>query len=424
MTILFSPIGTADPVSLLGDGPMLHIVRYCKPDCVVLFLSPRMAQYEKDDHRYSRSIELLASEENQACPDIRLVFSEYEEVYKFDHYIKEFEDELLALGGRSCKEAILLNGSSGTPAMSQALASLSAFGWLNVRLLQVKTPRHDVNERSDRENPNKYDFETLWELNPDRTADCENRIAEVASANFSDRLLRENVALLVDRFDYEAAADMMESIRSVDPHAIQLARAAADRLNLVNGMYSNVFEKMGIPPRRRDHVAEHLSVMEVRLEQGHYGEFIRLVTPVLTELAKSRLEPFLPRDAYLRRVNGEYTDELFYEKINVDDRLRRTLGVSSRHHPTFISNGMLVRLVKEYCSNDNVKATFLALREVEENARHRLAHTIASSGKADIESAIGMTLDEVFDLLCVLHGHVQKGLYTQIARKIKDLIAG
>lgn len=37
--ILFSPIGTADPITALGDGPMLHIVRHYRPIVVVLFLS-------------------------------------------------------------------------------------------------------------------------------------------------------------------------------------------------------------------------------------------------------------------------------------------------------------------------------------------------------------------------------------------------
>ncbi len=33
--ILFSPIGTADPITALGDGPMLHIVRHYRPIVVV-----------------------------------------------------------------------------------------------------------------------------------------------------------------------------------------------------------------------------------------------------------------------------------------------------------------------------------------------------------------------------------------------------
>ena len=62
MSVLFSPIGTADPLTQLGDGPMLHIVRHYRPERVVLFLSPKMAQLQEQDQRYTKAIELLSVE--------------------------------------------------------------------------------------------------------------------------------------------------------------------------------------------------------------------------------------------------------------------------------------------------------------------------------------------------------------------------
>lgn len=59
MTTLFSPVGTADPITQLGDGPLLHIIRHRKPDRVVLFLSPAMSAYQMQDSRYTKAIELL-----------------------------------------------------------------------------------------------------------------------------------------------------------------------------------------------------------------------------------------------------------------------------------------------------------------------------------------------------------------------------
>lgn len=52
--ILFSPIGTADPITALGDGPMLHIVRHYRPIVVVLFLSAEIAAFENADRRTPR----------------------------------------------------------------------------------------------------------------------------------------------------------------------------------------------------------------------------------------------------------------------------------------------------------------------------------------------------------------------------------
>lgn len=77
--ILFSPIGTADPITALGDGPMLHIVRHYRPIVVVLFLSAEIAAFENADRRYSAAITRLAPE-----TDVRIVTYTNPSVHRFD----------------------------------------------------------------------------------------------------------------------------------------------------------------------------------------------------------------------------------------------------------------------------------------------------------------------------------------------------
>ena len=166
MKILFSPVGTADPLTMLGDGPMLNIVRYHRPDKVVLFFSPRMAKYQELDARFTRAIELLCASEEAVCPELELVESPHQKVYQFDHYIEEFEGILTRLKAENPKATILVNVSSGTPAMEQALVALGSFGHLDIQMLQVTTPRRDINDRSDREDPDSYELEALWENAP------------------------------------------------------------------------------------------------------------------------------------------------------------------------------------------------------------------------------------------------------------------
>ena len=99
MTILFSPVGTADPITQLGDGPMLHIVRNRRPDRVVLYMSPAMAAFQQADERYTKAIELLAESIKMPVPEIKLIESRFEEVYRFDRYIEEFEPLLKQYAG-------------------------------------------------------------------------------------------------------------------------------------------------------------------------------------------------------------------------------------------------------------------------------------------------------------------------------------
>lgn len=115
--ILFSPIGTADPITALGDGPMLHIVRHYRPIVVVLFLSAEIAAFENADRRYSAAITRLAPE-----TDVRIVTYTNPSVHRFDLFVPVFRNHLVELSAEFPDRTILLNTSSGTPAMQAALS--------------------------------------------------------------------------------------------------------------------------------------------------------------------------------------------------------------------------------------------------------------------------------------------------------------
>lgn len=57
--ILFSPIGSTDPVSGMHDGALLHIIRTYKPDRVVLYLSKEICELEEKDGRYSYCLDRI-----------------------------------------------------------------------------------------------------------------------------------------------------------------------------------------------------------------------------------------------------------------------------------------------------------------------------------------------------------------------------
>lgn len=220
MKVLFSPIGTADPLTQLGDGPMLHIVRHHRPERVVLFLSPQMSEYERQDHRYTKAIQLLVADwPEEDKPEVSLIESGTDEVYKFDIYISEFEKKLNEIAKKNNGDPILVNVSSGTPAMEEALVALGAFGRLNLTLLQVTTPRRGPNQTYDRENPHGYDLELLWACDPDNEDEASCRISEVKSPNFGDRLLLENIRSLIAGYDYTAAASLANQVRTISSDA-------------------------------------------------------------------------------------------------------------------------------------------------------------------------------------------------------------
>lgn len=420
MVTLFSPVGTADPVTQLGDGPLLHIIRHRRPDRVVLFLSPAMTEFQQQDERYTRAIGLLAESVGIPAPEVQLIESSFEEVYRFDRYIEEFEPILKDLSGEG---EVLVNTSSGTAGMSQALVALGSFGRLNLELLQVLTPKRGINSSNDRENPNKYNLGLLWELNQDNESGAACRIVSVATPNFSERLLRGNVITLVQGYEYEAAYKLACQMSTGSDAARQMIEAAACRLNLDGGLPAKVFGGTEVSYKANDLLLEYLCVMEVRLAQGHWADFVRSLTPALTELMKRRLGEYLPEERYTLFANGRSTNRYNAEAINGDPRL--SLALSSCHYDNrnaFVTNDAYGRLVREYCEDQRAKDAILRLRNAEKNCRNPLSHTLTASPKAALERLCSMKMEDIMSTLFELHGQAKPGLYDRINQRIIDSI--
>lgn len=427
MSIFFSPIGTADPLTQLGDGPMLHIIRHYRPERVVLFLSPKMAEYQEQDQRYTKAIELLSAEcHGGDVPTIELVKSNTTDVYKFDVYISEFEQKLNELDKENGGDTILVNVSSGTPAMEEALVALSAFGRLNLTPLQVSTPRKGPNKKEDRENPRDYDLDLLWACNPDNEEGHPCRILEVKTPNFSDRLLLENIRVLVARYNYVAAASLAEQTRTISSDARKMIEATVDRLNLNGQKSAQVFARsdMAYSASTAGMVTEYVSILEVMLEQGRWADFMRALTPAITETMLRYLRLVLPNERYLKKSTkpGNYKYDI--ERIEKDAKLHRIILGSDDHLKNpYLSNYILDKLIDEYCQDGVLIDKLHRLYEFEhapEN-RNKIAHTIVRINKKDIECNGGMTIEEVMQSLLELND-VKPGLYRRINKAIYKLL--
>lgn len=402
MTTLFSPVGTADPITQLGDGPMIHIIRMYKPDEIYLFLSPLMGRLQDGDRRYTRAIELLCERTGQLFPDVNLIRSDGD-VHRFDLYIAEFDRILKKLTKKYGGEPLLVNVSSGTPQMEQALVAHGAFGKYDLRLLQVPTPRGDTSEKEDREKLQDYDLDALWELNPDNEGDIRNRVEEVSLPRFKDELLRDNVRTLVRCYDYTAASELAKQSDSMSPDLKNCIQGLVDRVNLRSAS-------------RHEPIAEYLYVMEVRLKQGNWADFCRMLTPALTYTIERVLEPYLSKDKYL---DGNDFSRLDSIKIGRDGKLNRVLGrFIGGNEPHYVTNSSLAALVGEFCSDDKAKRQLLDLRKFEKDARNDLAHRIVAINKEQLEKKGGMRLEDVMSQLFELNG-VEPGLYE---KKNEELI--
>lgn len=420
MRILFSPVGTADPLTILGDGSMLHIIRHYQPQRIVLFLTPQMAEYEHEDSRYTRAIALLSEREGGETPEVDYVRSAYQEVYRYDHYIEEFVKLLGTLRGRYPDAEIIVNMSSGTAALQSALVAIDAFDRFGLHALQVKSPANGINGCGDREDPNNYDLDSLWALDPDNMEDRPNRCIEVESAHFNDLMIRDNVRALIENYNYAAASHMACQGGSIPEETCELIKGCEARSNLNTQQAVGIFSGTEFAYDPANLLPEYLWSLEVILKQERWADYLRAMTPALFETLHKTVLGRIPDDAWLVKIpkgDGNFQYRIDSEKVNASSELRNVLITQDKHNP-FLSNGYLVSLATAYC-NESEAESFRKLRNLEEGARHPLAHMIQRISRESLEQAGGMKLAESMALLFELND-VAPGLYSRINKAILD----
>lgn len=119
--ILFSCVGSTDPVRGLRDGSMLHIMRHYRPEIV-------------------------------------RIESNIRDVSDFDCFYDEFGKYIRELQIAEPDAEILLNLSSGSVQMKMTLALLSADLRFRTRGIQVKTPEKAAS-KAQRTTDKEYDLE-------------------------------------------------------------------------------------------------------------------------------------------------------------------------------------------------------------------------------------------------------------------------
>ncbi len=428
LRILFSPIGSSDPLTILGDGPMLHIVRHYKPDKVVLFLPPKAAELEKKDARNKNAIELLSKEQGRQTPEIVYEYSDSTEDHRYDFYIERFAEILNRLDTENPNSLIIVNVSSGIVSMDQALVAFDAFDSLGLRALQVERPPKNESASKSKDEPSDFDLEELWSSDPDRNDARRNRCVEVESAHFSDLIIRDNIRSLVNSYDYAAASYLAGQSKTFPDNAKKLIDGCVVREELDYVSAAEFFKgsEFAFDPSNR--LQEYIWVLEVYILRRQWVDYLRAITPALFETFHNYIKNQLkiPDDAWLKctRNNNTDTDEyrLDGEKIRDNESLCKALSGNSIQGNPFVSNGYFIRLIEALApENDDRVRLMLQLRKLEEGARHPLAHTTCRAEKEKLEAAGGMTLEDSLEALFKLN-NIKPGLYDRINQAIIEML--
>lgn len=398
--VLFSPIGGTDPISAdregnYWDGSMLHICRKYKPEYIIFYLPKEMLEHHETDDRYRECVRQLQAE----CGFTTTIHIEprpqLTEVQVFDTFYEEFKPLLNTLHKDFPDHTLVLNVSSGTPAMKSALYLLAAFLPYKVLPVQVSTPNKKQNYNLKKD----YDTEYYWGLDLDREpARYVDRCATVEYQNLNFQLRLQDIQAHLDAYDYEAALTVAKEIKAfLNPHALDLLESARNRilLNWRRGVKPELQKELGLAGSNigegKTDLIEYLLWLQMKQERGDLADFLRGLTPALFYLLKIAVEEKL---GYPLEKNYGKSGKLQVDKLNKDEmgeevqKILQKKVLSGSHGSPNFSSFLYITFLESKDQGQSWISPLLQLRKVEESVRNRAAHQITRCDEAWIKEKL------------------------------------
>ncbi len=416
-SVLFSPIGSTDPMSSSNyhDGSMLHICRVYKPKDVYLYYSDEMWKIEENDGRseyclkqlgekLGHTFNVIKKKDDKSIPvnDYNLYFDTYLK------YIKEIRSTM------DKEDVLLVNIASGTPQMKAALLVLATIDEYRIKPILVSTPEKSVNEHRGKKDRYDYDVKTMWELNPDNNDGFINRCSETRCPNLIVLLKKNNLRRHIESYNYAATLDIAREIKEYLPSdGLTFLEAAFDRTQLD---FPNVSAKCALigedilPVKSSNDISlfEYVLEMGIKLKHEKYADFIRAISPILTDLFCRVLDKQcgIKTDKYLKSVKKKSIWDL--EKLKKDSTGKRIYSYFREEYDskggfrdgTIVAASNLKCILERELKEQRLIDVIERLREVEYCVRNMAAHEIVSIRKDNLESYVemhGITFEKILD---------------------------
>jgi hypothetical protein len=429
--VLFSPVGGTDPISETNyrDGSMLHICRHYKPDVVFLYLSAEMVEKHKSDDRYRYFIKRLYEKFDKKIQIIPIEkvdlidVSDHKFVYNFLLNDIQLVTDILEDG-----DTLLINVSSGSPAIKNNLQVLNAIGKfdkpnvknIKTKLIQVKTPTKKMNTHLHNENIDKNDLETMWSLNEEVEGEVnyENRCFEDVSILL--KVLQEvTIENLLRAYNYPAALDIAKGMKSLSEPYIKYIEGAVNRNKLDYNKAKNVFKdatnlKEIFPVKEGDKIKlfEYIQNVEIKYLRGEYADFIRSISPAVFELFMLILKKCSVDINKLSKKNSHGT--LMWNKDTLIEE-KGVLSILENSYDDFktdsyVKSDHLQKIIDDLCSDEEIIEFSKLIRTIEEKVRNKAAHEIIKIDEKYIEKETNKTPKEICEILKKLFSYACKDL--------------
>ena len=417
MKILFSPVGMTDPMTEdkiahqgYYDGALLHICRYEQPDLVYLYMSKETLELDALDGRYSKSMELvqtLLREQGKELRVEKIKRPELVEVQLFDLFLKDFQKILTDIRQEYPDAELLVNVSSGTPAMKSALQILSAVNDIGLHPRQVSTPTRAANNKI----AEARNIQAEWDANVDNKPESSSRMTESDNINLLYEFNKKLLISLIRSYDYTAARLMADQMPHILPAEFRtLLNAAIHRINLKPEKAAEQIRSLGFEgliDANPNQIAEYFLLLDIHIKKQAYTDYLRAITPFVLELFYCATEKQcgITLTDYTQNSNrfmwdtnkldGSVIDGKFHQKkeYHKDTPARPCWSNENGYKYAFPVKFMLSWHLSNLCENLSQDKKYVnamvAIRRFEEDARNLAAHTICSFTEMEIQQETG-----------------------------------
>ena len=345
-------------------------------------------------------------------------------------------------------DRLIVNVASGTPAMKSTLLMLAVMSEGKIIPVQVVTPERTINFHPGKED-DTYNVNYYWEHDRDNDESAENRCKQVDCPSLTAILKKNILVRQVRSYNYASALMLGSEIRDyISDEAyymleLAVARQQVDLNEVMRISQKFKFDIMPVKESSKSSIFEYALTLYVKMYRREYGDFMRAISPLLTDIFEAILKNNCGID--IHRYCNEYQNgdsRLVVNKLNGTEEGREILTVLNNcddfrgdFKDSSLAAGNLKPILVHFLKDESVKTSVTKMRAIESRIRNMAAHQIVSITDDKIKSltsdALGtpMTIKQIFDeikkLVVAAKVPIKKadwGSYDIMNNKIEELL--
>lgn len=434
-TVLYSLVGSSDPVRDNYDGPMLHIVRNLRPKRVYLSLTKAMEARDSLDDRYVKAI--LSVDETI---EVKKFHNQVENVHYFDAFFSIIDTEIKAIRadyeGKPVK--ILVNVTSGTPQYIAAAALYLTGVGTDLIPIQVPTHQNDTND-SDIVKYAPYDVngEVLVNIDGDENS---NRIMTPDLLYFQRANMAATIEGLVRNYEYNSAKQILnKDIFSNYGTLVELLNYA---ISLMSLDWSKAGDYLSTKEHRRQltftpqnefygNLLNYFLLMRIKFEKQDFNGFLLMLDPFFSELQLNYIirKLGLPKRDFSRgrRIDGATLRE---RHRAIADFVDEKLGNTGRQERVIFINTRYLLCIIQYFAKENpaiskdleVFEKYDLLKEQRNEAAHALSVLLWQDISGILGGSIKGYMEEMEGIILDVFRNEAKHKHLYLFQTLNDLL--